>query len=65
MLRPSPAWLQVYNWVQSLEGLPLWEPLSWALATTYPRALLARGTELSVDKAAEGGTSLALMVEQV
>lgn len=55
----------VTDWVQSLADLPVsWEPGSWCLATSMPRALLQDGAR-RLEEVSEGSKALALFVVQL
>jgi len=57
---------RVYDWCQSLEGMPLWQPGSWVLTTAVPRRQWAEvAAPLRDVCAAAGGRQLALLVMQL
>lgn len=52
----------VRQWVQGLEGMPLWDPASWNLVGGFPRVVL--DPLVTVGACAVGCRQVAVFVEQ-
>ncbi|MEW5318350.1 MAG: hypothetical protein WDW38_009576 [Sanguina aurantia] len=52
----------VHQWVRGLEGMPPWDPSSWRLVSSFPRAVLDPG--VTVGDCALGGRQVMVFVER-
>lgn len=52
----------VHQWVRGLESMPLWDPTSWNLVSSFPRAVLDPG--VTVGDCAVGCRQVTVFVER-